>query len=80
MVASVLLLCRSFEGVSSYKTFGDEADPQHMLFVICYLMLLIVYGSFNGAMINISSILKRSMPLSTLNQNRTVAVVPPVPS
>jgi hypothetical protein len=27
-VASALLLCWSFEGVSSYRTFGEEADPQ----------------------------------------------------
>jgi hypothetical protein len=29
MVASALLLCWSSEGVYSYGTFGDEADPQH---------------------------------------------------
>jgi hypothetical protein len=28
MVASVLLLYWSSEGVSSYRTFGDEADPE----------------------------------------------------
>jgi hypothetical protein len=28
LVALALLLCRSSEGVSSYGTFGDEADPQ----------------------------------------------------
>jgi hypothetical protein len=27
LIASALLLCRSFEGVSSHGTFGDEADP-----------------------------------------------------
>jgi hypothetical protein len=30
MVASALLLCRSSEGVYSYGTFGDEADPQQV--------------------------------------------------
>jgi hypothetical protein len=28
LIASALLLCRSSEGVYSYGTFGDEADPQ----------------------------------------------------
>jgi hypothetical protein len=31
LVASALLLCRSSEGVYSYGTFGDEADPQQYL-------------------------------------------------
>jgi hypothetical protein len=28
LIASAFLLCRSSEGVYSYGTFGDEADPQ----------------------------------------------------
>jgi hypothetical protein len=29
-----LLLCQSYEGVSSYGTFGDEVDPQHLAIYI----------------------------------------------
>jgi hypothetical protein len=27
-------LCQSSEGVSSYGTFGDEADPQQLLSIL----------------------------------------------
>jgi hypothetical protein len=34
LIASALLLCRSSEGVSSYGTFGNEADPQQLGYLL----------------------------------------------
>jgi hypothetical protein len=50
LAASALLLCRSSEGVYSYGTFGDEADPQQYLSGSIQYHELIMYLHYQWSM------------------------------